>query len=444
MDDAVWKGFRGTVRLRIALSSALVVTLGLVVTSVVLVRVVQRDLERTLDAELERKADAIEALLDDQAQLESTLGARVGDEFLAEVISEGERVAATDNLDRVAQLDTTDLESPVGDLSDVPVDDGAFQVLVRATDQHTIVVAWSLDAVSDRVGFLAGALAVAVPLLTLAFATLAWLLVGRTLRPVEAIRAEVASLGGTGDLDRRVPVPHTRDEIARLALTMNDMLGRIERSGAQQRAFVGDASHELRIPLTRLRTQLEVQMGAGLDPESALSLHGELIGLQNLVEDLLALAQLDAQKAPARLVRADLDEIVRAEATPYSDRQTMPILDLEPVVVLGDIQQLRRAIRNLINNARRHARSRISISLRTHNELATVIVEDDGAGIPSEDRRRVFDRFTRLDDSRNADAGGSGLGLAIVAAIVEAHAGTVHVEDASPGTRVVLTIPAVS
>ena len=428
-------------RFRIVVSAALVVALGLILTSAFLVGVVRRDLVRSVETALVREADEIETLLDDEAGVVVMLAARTEDNFLAQLQRGNELVASTANLEDVPALDTAALQSGVGDL-DLPIDDAPFRVMVREVDGYAITVGRSLDEIRDSIAVLTSALVIAVPLLTLALAAFVWFLVGRTLRPVEEIRAEVAALQGTGDLHRRMPVPSTRDEIARLAITMNEMLERVEGSGAQQRAFVGDASHELRIPLTRIRTQLEVEMKDGLDPAAAAALHDEVLGLQDLVEDLLYLAQHDAQRDIGRRTRLDLDEIVRFEAVSFSNDHIHIALDLEPVIVVGDEKQLGRVFRNLTDNAQRHARSRVEISLRADNGAAVITVEDDGPGIPADQRERVFERFARLDDARSSDSGGTGLGLAIVKSIAQSHGGSVHVEEADRGARFVVSIPA--
>ena len=289
-----WRRWSGTVRLRITLSAAAVVALGLVLTSVVLVTVVRRGLVHTVDTSLARTAAQIEPLVEDVDALQADLRARVGDELLVQAVIGNTVVASTPNVEGLEALDVSGFTSAYGDLS-TPLDDESFRVLATTEQSTTIIVARSLDEVSDGVAILTSALVVAVRLPTLALAALVWQLVGRTLRPVDEIRRDVDALEGTSDLDRRVSVPETKDEIARLATTMNAMLRRVEQSSKQQQQFVADASHELRIPLTRLRTQLEVELPDTGDPEILSGLLDEVIGLQRLVEDLLYLARSDAK-----------------------------------------------------------------------------------------------------------------------------------------------------
>jgi signal transduction histidine kinase len=251
----------------------------------------------------------------------------------------------------------------------------------------------------------------------------------RALRPVEDIRSEMAAITTSEDLSRRVPEPDTHDEIARLARTTNETLAALETSVERQRAFVADASHELRSPIASLRTQLEV--GAAhpelLDLEGAVE---DTVRLQSLAADLLLLARLDAgEKAPPQ-ARFDLAEAVREEV---ASREGVALDGDGPVELRGSRNQIRRVLGNLLDNARRHARDRVAVTLRTVPGWAVLQVTDDGAGVPEADRERVFERFVRLDDSRTRDDGGAGLGLAIARDIAVRHSGTLTVGEAPGG-----------
>ncbi len=278
-------------------------------------------------------------------------------------------------------------------------------------------------------------------------AVLIWWLVGHTLRPVEAIRAEVADIGGS-DLHRRVPVPSGDDEIARLARTMNTMLERVDDAAQAQARFVADASHELRSPLTRIRSELEVDL-AHTDRSDLAATHRsvlqETVGLQHLVEDLLLLARTGAGAATATSASAvDLDDIVVSLARRLrADGQVaVDITDVTAVQVRGHAAALTRAVGNLADNAARHATDTVTLTLGERDHSAVLAVSDDGPGIPPEDRERVFERFTRLDEARAAHDGGAGLGLAIARDIVERHGGTLAVDpDHHPGARLVVTLP---
>lgn len=278
-------------------------------------------------------------------------------------------------------------------------------------------------------------LAIGVPIGVAVLGVGVWVLVGRTLRPVEAIRTEVSTFGD-GGWHRRVPEPGTDDEIDRLARTMNEMLDRIDTSIERQRRFVGDASHELRTPLTRLRAQIEVAQG-DLDVDTAEVLQAtldEVAELSGLVDDLLALARLDDGR-PLDRREVDLDVLVTQVVRPYRDDPSVTIdgSGIAAARVLGDERLLRRAVDNLVRNAVRHARSTVRVTTAETDGTATVRVVDDGPGVPIADRERVFERFTRLDDARSRDEGGSGLGLAICRDVVTAHGGTVGIEEAAAG-----------
>jgi len=275
-----------------------------------------------------------------------------------------------------------------------------------------------------------------VPAVALLIGVIAWLAVRRSLRPVEAIRGEVAEIGAH-DLSRRVPAPRTGDEIARLAGTMNTMLARLDEAVTRQSRFTSDASHELRTPLASLRTQLEVLLAHPdrLDwrhaCENALL---DVTRLQDLVADLVLLGKLD-HAGPDRLEPVALSEVVEAVV---AGREKVDVEVTGAPVVRGHRSRLDRLLRNLVDNAQRHAASRVAVEVSAVDGWAVLSVTDDGPGIPEAARERVFDRFVRLDDARASDDGGSGLGLAIVADIARAHGGTAAVAG---GSRFVVRLP---
>ncbi|MET8577754.1 HAMP domain-containing sensor histidine kinase [Streptomyces sp. NPDC005012] len=290
------------------------------------------------------------------------------------------------------------------------------------------------------------AMLIGLPALLVVVGAVTWLVTRRALRPVEGIRAELAEITGSRDLSRRVPVPSSRDEVARLAATTNGTLQALQESVERQRRFVADASHELRSPIASLRTQVEV---AAAHP--ALLEVGELledvVRLQHLAADLLLLARLDAGEGP-RTARLDLAALVREETA----RRPEPVRagELEEAVVSGSRGRLERVLGNLLDNAQRHARERVEVRVRTERPdrgegagagpgWAVLSVADDGPGVPEDERERVFERFVRLDDARARDDGGAGLGLAIVREIVTLHGGTISLGQA-PGGGALFTV----
>ncbi|MFB7908732.1 sensor histidine kinase [Kitasatospora sp. NPDC056076] len=287
-----------------------------------------------------------------------------------------------------------------------------------------------------------------VLLLVAAGTWLTWAALGRVLAPVEALRREVSDITST-DLHRRLPVPEGRDEVARLATAMNTTLERLDRAVGRLRTFTGDVSHELRSPLSVLRTRLELALAhpAGVDwPGTAAEALKDTEQLQDLVDDLLLLARVDAHR-PGREQPVDLAALALAQA----DARALPAgiaVDVTapgPAPVLGIPSHLSRLLTNLVDNARRHARSAVRVRVASDGGLVTLEVTDDGPGIPAADRERVFERFTRLDEARTRDDGGAGLGLAIAKAVATAHQGTLTAEEPTAphgGARLVLRLPA--
>ncbi|ADG78244.1 histidine kinase OS=Tsukamurella paurometabola (strain ATCC 8368 / DSM / CCUG 35730 / CIP 100753/ JCM 10117 / KCTC 9821 / NBRC 16120 / NCIMB 702349 / NCTC 13040) OX=521096 GN=Tpau_1623 PE=4 SV=1 [Tsukamurella paurometabola] len=283
---------------------------------------------------------------------------------------------------------------------------------------------------------------ITAPLAGLITGVIAWYVAGRALRPVGAIEQRFRALA-SGDLSLRVPEPGGDDEVARLARTMNETLERMEAAGERQRRFVADAAHELRGPIGAVRTDLEVAARYPDRIDAAGALNEALVDverLQTVATDLLTLARLESgDSPPATTFRISdvLDEIVTTGGT------VTPVRGAVEATVRGSRPQLTRLVQNLVDNAARHARSTVSITVSADDTAVTIDIDDDGSGIPAAHRDRVFDRFYRLDEARSSEDGGSGLGLAIVAEIARAHGGTVVVED-SPlgGARFRVRLPA--
>ncbi|MFI0504699.1 sensor histidine kinase [Streptomyces albogriseolus] len=303
----------------------------------------------------------------------------------------------------------------------------AVQVETPDRGRLTVHAGSPLAAEHSAVGTALTAMLIGFPLLLGVVAGVTWLVTGRALRPVEGIRREMAAITASEDLRRRVPEPATHDEIARLARTTNATLAALETSVERQRRFVADASHELRSPIASLRTQLEV---AAAHPE-LLDLDGaveDTVRLQNLAGDLLLLARLDAGERPAG-TRVDLAALAREEA---AGREGVTV-EAEPVEVSGSRGQLGRVLANLLDNAERHARERITVTVRREGGEAVVGVADDGEGVAVADRERIFERFVRLDAARSRDDGGAGLGLAIARDVAVRHGGTLTAGAAPAG-----------
>ncbi|HET7477703.1 MAG TPA: HAMP domain-containing sensor histidine kinase [Dermatophilaceae bacterium] len=320
-------------------------------------------------------------------------------------------------------------------------------------DGRTVIVAAQVGEVQRGQELLRTSLLVSYPLLLAALGLIAWWVIGRTLRPVEQLRAGAERISGAGH-DERLPTPRPGDEIHALSVTLNRMLDRLAAARARQRAFVADAAHELRSPVASIRTQLEVaqQLGEGgdLPAEILLDVHR----LEALVEDLLLLARSGADGRPLSAREAVDVRALAAEVTGRYAAARVPVtLSPGPVVYASaNREEARRALANLVDNAVRHAESSVSVDVEPDGTQAVLAVTDDGPGIAAPDRERVFERFTRLDDDRSREGGGngqhhehgSGLGLAIVRELASRGGGTVRLldrPDRAPGLRAELRLP---
>lgn len=438
---------RTGLRARLTIAATALVALVLAAAAVALLLALQRSLVRSLD-ESARQGVADVTQLVASGQLPDPLPFAGG--VVAQVVDGRQRVVrASPGGDRLVPL----LDGP--DLTAVrrgaarEIDAGRLGLQGRlrvvggpAGDGRTVLVAVAVDEVQRSVAAVRLALLVGVPALVAAFALACWALVGSALRPVGQLRAGAEEITTARD-GRRLPVPMARDEVRRLAETLNGMLDRLEAGQGRQRAFVADAAHELRSPLASIRTQLEV---ATLHPASAdwdataADVLEDVARLTRLVEDLLLLARLD--DGP----RAGHPSSLAAAASSVVDRTDgrVPVRyeGSDPAVVLLDADALARVVTNLVANAVRHARTGVSVSVTSAGGSGRLTVTDDGPGIAADEREAVFARFTRLDEARSADAGGSGLGLPIVRELVRSGGGTVRLEDAGPGLRVVVELPA--
>ncbi|MGO2690353.1 ATP-binding protein [Corynebacterium variabile] len=423
-----------SIRARVTAGATLFVAAILIVAAVIAVPVLGRVLTDSVAESVDQDLDSLESQLEAPPDRAEAVVAGIDDDLLV-------RLQTRDGTEVVNDEDAAELAGTDGeDATTVTVDDESWLAATEDTDAGTLTVARPMEHVDDTVSATTTLLVVTVPLMVLLVGLVVWVVTGRALRPVERLRRQVDRIGAS-DLSRRVDAGD--DELGALAATMNRMLGRLEQSQAVQRRFVSDASHELRSPLATMRQYAELAVA---HPEAVSTGElGEVVvaegeRMQDLVEGLLLLARLDeGQRPPTAPV--DLDDLVLREADRLrrtggrpGERSTAVEVDTSgvgPGRVEGNDRLLARVVRNLVDNASRHAEGRIT--LRVHSESTVrgervlFTVADDGAGVPSEDRERIFDRFTRLDEGRARDVGGSGLGLAIVCDVVEAHGGTVSV-----------------
>ena len=445
-----------SVRVRTTIAACAVVGTALVLSSFALVGILRHAMVQNVDGQIVLRANDVAAAAG-RNDLPSRLAGGTDDDTVVQAVSATGRVIAQSNGIRgdapIASVRDAGARDVIRTVDHPPMGDGAaYRVLARRiTTPHgpiVLLVGGSLEPTRDSINTVSAVLAVGVPALVLLMGGLAWWFVGRTLAPVETIRREVAEISNHA-LDHRIPEPGTADEIERLARTMNDMLERLEASRDREQRFVADAAHELRTPITNVRTQLEVALS---HPETtdwtelSSSLVAQHVRMSALVDDLLLLARADDRKLGVPRHSVDLDEVILAAVGAIRARGRVHV-DLSGVAggrVSGEREELERVVRNLLDNAERYATSTVRVELSQQGSVVELVVEDDGPGIAASDRERVFERFTRLDDSRSRAGGGAGLGLAIVREIVRAHHGTVGITapaNGLQGTRVTLTVP---
>ncbi|WP_405589128.1 ATP-binding protein [Streptomyces sp. NBC_01092] len=453
----------GSVRSRATLGATLVVAVALVAAGAAVLLSLRSNLIEQAGNEAERTAQNVVAQLAagkayDQLDLDDDSPVQVVD-------AQGTLVAASGELERISGTatdavqpqpqkgstsgedgdDDADDDSAVGEAGEIgegtEFSDGSATIDGESADYRfaavsveagergplTVYAGGSLDAEQSAVNTALTVMLIGFPLLLGVVAGVTWLVTRRALRPVEGIRGEMAAITASEDLARRVPVPDTHDEVARLALTTNETLAALQTSVERQRSFVADASHELRSPIASLRTQLEV----GVAHPELLDLDGaveDTVRLQGLATDLLLLARLDAGERPGD-ARFDLGALAREQA----EGRAGVTVEAQDATVAGSRGQVGRVLTNLLDNARRHARSAVTLTVRTEGEWVVAAVADDGDGVAEADRERIFERFVRLDEARSRDDGGAGLGLAIARDVAVRHGGTLTVGRAPAG-----------
>jgi signal transduction histidine kinase len=407
------------------------------VGSVIIVAMISHTIAHSLTASARLDAVAINAQL--KGGVSPSEAATTGrNDVVVQLLGPDGTVVASD---RPARLRVPLRTTPgVTDSAVVPgLKDSFTLVAQRATgspEVALIIVGRSTEQRNETRAEAAGILAVAVPLIVLALGLILWVSVSRALRPVEVMRDEADRIT-VAQLRRRLPVPEGEDEIPRLARTLNEMLDRIDEGQRLQRQFVSDASHELRSPLAVIRQSAEIAK-AYPDRVDITTLADDVLGeshrLEGVVTALLLLARLEGAEPRDQEV-IDLDDLVLAEVARAEkvDGLRMDVTGVGAGQVRGSTVLLGQVVRNLLANARRHAASTVTITLRQVDGTVELRVADDGPGIAAADRARVFDRFVRLDDARARDEGGSGLGLAIVRKIVDSAGGSVEIDDSAAG-----------
>ncbi|MFC5262098.1 sensor histidine kinase [Kribbella qitaiheensis] len=448
---------RSGVRARSTAAALLVVAAALAVGAAILLLLLQRTLITSVADQAESRAFDVANQVQEEGEsgLDRELVENTRVSQLIQVVNAQNQVVASSS-PRGAGAPLTDARPDSGqtvrdEVGEMPLldDDNPYLIVARGTEfqgaRYTVVVASSVETQRDTVTTVTTYLLVGFPVLLALVGVATWMLVGRALRPVERIRSRVHGIG-VEQLADRVPVPASDDEIAKLAVTMNEMLDRLQAGQETQRRFVADASHELRSPIASLMAALDVIV-ADESGQAAPELHqvmqAETERMRRLVEDLLLLAKADDTGLQIQRTDVDLDDLVDVELRRLRTAGGPSVEGVVPAVrVTGDAAKLSQVIRNLADNAVLAAHGKVRFTLAQEGGTATVTVEDDGDGIPEQERSRVFERFVRLDASRDRGSGGSGLGLAIVDEVVRGHGGTVEIsESALGGARFVVKLP---
>ncbi|MFW2382966.1 MAG: ATP-binding protein [Acidimicrobiales bacterium] len=454
----------GSLRNRVALVASGVTLVLLVFVAVLLLVAQQRQLDDAVDtalraevADVQRELTITFARFEGRRPRANQLDAAQLERFVRGSSNNFQLVSRNGDVRLAAGRFSQD--TPIVDTDELfaPGTDGTFQTVVDpsgnrfrvvSTDvgaQRALIVGYSLADVDEAQRALRRTLAVVLPSLAVLLGVLIWFFVGRALDPVEQMRREVDGISAQ-DLDARVSTPDTT-ELSALATTMNSMLSRLEASSSKQQQFVSDASHELRSPLTGIRSQLEVNLAHPEAPgraEAEADILQETIRMQALVEDLLALARSDQGRQHLPMELVDLDDVVLTEVERQrrSTEITIETTAVSAAQVTGNVDQLTRLTRNLLTNGLRHGTHRVTVSVRQVAGQVGGTVElaifDDGPGVPEDVQAGIFERFTRSADARDRDSGGSGLGLAICRTIAEGHGGSIHLE---PPNRFVVILP---
>jgi signal transduction histidine kinase len=457
-----WWRRRG-LRARVTITAALGLLVAIAVADLLLFTALRISLTRSVDDTARQGAAGVVALID-ASRLPSPVP--VAPDVTIQVLdAAGQITDVSPDTDRLVPLLSLAQATASADTGGVvPLNGPAFGMssqlrvtAMRASGGYLVIAAVPYSSVSGSLSVVAKALVFGTPLLFVLFTGAIWLAVGSTLRPIALLRRGAARVTGTG-VSSDLPVPEARDEVRSLAVTLNDMLSRLTAAQQRQRALVSDTAHELRSPIASIRAQLEVALDHpdSQDWEStARDVHADVLRLARLAEDLLLLARLDERAgAPRRGATVDLAELTASVVARYG-AAPVPVAYAGPgesSPVAGDCDALDRLLVNLIDNAARYAKSRVTVTVCREDGWVTLAVTDDGPGIPAADLERVFDRFARLDDARSRDGdegGGAGLGLAIVRATAQAYGGTARLEVAvpdadPPGLRAVVRLPSAS
>ena len=441
-------------RTRVTLVAAVLTAIVLVATGAFVYLRLQSGLRQSMDVSLRSRADS-EAIV---VRRTETFSAEQPDDAFAQLLApDGSVVDSSSAIAGAAPLVPAGIVTPaLVERDEVRIENEevpARMLAIRLPNGDMLVVGASLDDQRQTLAGLAVSLAIGGPLALLLVVVVTWLLVGWTLKPVESMRAEAAAISA-GEPGRRIPVPSTDDELARLAETLNAMLDRLEEAIERERRFVDDASHELRTPLSNLKAGLELALRRSRTADEleaeVRSAAEETDRLSRLAEDLLVLARADRGRLPIRREPVDVAILVDGTVESFAARAAERHVGIDvhvPGELRADVDELRvrQALGNLLDNGIRAVPSggRVRVAAERENGSLRLEVRDSGPGFPPEFLPVAFEAFTRPDAGRSRPHGGAGLGLAIVAAVAQAHGGSVSAGNLpGGGAVVVVSIPA--
>jgi signal transduction histidine kinase len=464
---------RRSLRARLTVTAALGLAVALAGLATLSITTLSLALDRGLDQSARQTGQEVAALVDAN-RLPNPVPVAAGTAVVQVIDSGGRIVAASAGADRLVPLLPDAKAAALARSHDGVMLDGRplglpeqlRVVAVAGQHRETVIAAVSDDAVHATLATVGHILLIGTPLLLVLMIWVSWLITGSTLRPITALRRGAEKVTAAAG-PQRLPVPEARDEVHSLAVTLNDMLSRLEEAQQRQRRFVSDTAHELRSPIASMRAQLEVALD---HPDSqrwedtGQDVLADTLRLSRLAEDLLTLARLEERGetrnggpapeggapgggAPGHGAPVDLAQLVAGIPARYAQAPVPVVADAPaPCPVRGDADALGRMLVNLVDNAVRYARSQVTVAAHPGGGTVLVTVTDDGCGIPADRAERAFERFTTLDDARarpDGDVSGAGLGLAIVRATAHAHGGRAWLEDADPGLRASVRLPLV-
>ena len=433
------------IRLRVTAAFAVAMAVVLAALGWFLYVRLESHLRTELDTSLQVRADDLAALVREHGSLAPSGRGLIepGESFAQLLDRNGNVLDATRPLRVAPLLDAAAIKGATYEnRPSVPGLNDPARLLAIPVPRGVLVVGATRQNNLETLASFRNELLIAGPIALLLASLAGYFLAGLSLRQVESMRRRAAAISAETP-GERLPVPSTRDEVERLGSTLNEMLGRLEAGLQRERDFVADAGHELRTPLALLRTELELALRQGQSEEElreALRVSVEEVDrLAQLADDLLLIARYDRGRLPLRVESVDARSLLDSVVTRFqwrADEAARPLASEAPsgLIVRGDRLRLEQALGNLVDNALRYGRGRVTLRAADANGTVELAVEDQGDGFADGFADRAFERFSRA----HHEGGGAGLGLAIVRVIAEAHGGSA---DVSGGSRVRLMLP---